>query len=195
MDDLGKRFAEGDEDAFGEVIRQHSRKVFGLCYRILRNEEDARDMVQEVFVRVYGKRTSFKARSSLYTWIYRIALNLCFSELKRRKTQPMASAIPLEGLQDRAAERLDEPSESPARLEALLARALDSLPPKQRSVFAMRFYDRMTYAEIAEAAGTSVGAAKANFHFAVERLRSVVGAGNEPEGSKPDRDKPNGGRP
>jgi len=182
MDDLGKRFADGDDDAFSEVIRQYSRRVFALCYRLLRNEEDARDMAQEVFVRAYSKRTSFKARSSLYTWIYRIALNLCFSELKRRKTQPALLSIPLEDVQDLVAAGPDEPSEGPERLEALLAGALESLPPKQRSVFVMKFYDKMTYVEIAKAAGTSVGAAKANFHFAVERLRSTLAGKASEEG-------------
>jgi RNA polymerase sigma factor (sigma-70 family) len=180
MDDLGKRFAEGDDDAFSEAIRQYSRRVFALCYRLLRNEEDARDMAQEVFVRVYSKRASFKARSSLYTWIYRIALNLCFSELKRRKTQPAELSVPLDEVQDLVAATHEEPSEATARLEALLAGALGNLPPKQRGVFVMRFYDKMTYAEIAEAAGTSVGAAKANFHFAVERLRSILGETGTP---------------
>lgn len=173
MDDLGKRFAEGDDDAFSEVIKQYSRRIFALCYRLLRNEEDARDMAQEVFVRVYGKRASFKARSSLYTWVYRIALNMCFSELKRRKIRP----VPLEEVEGLLAAKPDEPSDAPARLEPLLAGALGSLPPKQKGVFIMRFYDRMSYAEIAEAAGTSVGAAKANFHFAVQRLRSILGEG------------------
>lgn len=190
MDDLGKRFADGDDDAFSEVIRQYSRRVFALCYRLLRNEEDARDMAQEVFVRVHGKRTSFQARSGLYTWIYRIALNLCFSEIKRRKTQPLSAAVPLDGIEEQAAAAAGDAGEPPARLEALLAGALDGLPPRQRSVFAMRFYDKMTYAEIAEASGTSVGAAKASFHFAVERLRSILGGEGSGERMRPEGDEP-----
>lgn len=172
-DDLGRRLAEGSEDAFDEVVERYSRKVFALCYRLLRDEEDARDMAQEVFVRVYTKRRSFKAASQLYTWIYRIAVNMCFSALKRRRP----ASVPLEDVEAVLAAREPDETDSPERLEALVAGALGNLPPKQKSVFAMRFYDKMAFAEIAEAMGTSVGAAKANFHFAVERLRSILGEG------------------
>jgi RNA polymerase sigma factor (sigma-70 family) len=171
MDDLGRRLADGDDDAFSEVVRTYSRRVFGLCYRLLRNEEDARDMAQEVFVRVFEKRSSFGAKSALYTWIYRIALNMCLSELKRRKPP----AVPLEDVERMVAAKDADGGDGAERLEALVTGSLDALPPKQRAVFVMRFYDKMPFAEIAEAAGTSVGAAKANFHFAVERLRSVLG--------------------
>lgn len=172
-DDLGRRLAEGGEDAFNEVVERYSRKVFAHCYRLLRDEEAARDMAQEVFVRVYIKRRSFKAASQVYTWIYRIAANTCLSELKRRRPK----AVPLEDVQDVLAAKEDDASESPEHLQALVAGALEHLPPKQKSVFVMRFYDKMAFAEIAEATGTSVGAAKANFHFAVERLRSILGEG------------------
>ncbi|MFZ1947273.1 MAG: sigma-70 family RNA polymerase sigma factor [bacterium] len=171
INDLGRRLADGDDDAFSEVVRTYSRKVFALCYRLLRDEEDARDMAQEVFVRVFEKRRSFGAKSAIYTWIYRIALNMCFSELKRRKP----AAVPLEDVEGVLAARDPEGARDTSRLEALVAASLDRLPPKQRSVFVMRFYDKMPFAEIADAVGTSVGAAKANFHFAVERLRSVLG--------------------
>lgn len=172
-DDLGKRLAEGGEDAFDEVVERYSRKVFALCYRLLRDEEDARDMAQEVFVRIYTKRRSFKAASQLYTWIYRIAVNMCFSALKRRKP----GSVALEDVEAVLVAKEPDDSDSPEHLRALVAGALENLPPKQKSVFAMRFYDKMAFAEIAAAMGTSVGAAKANFHFAVERLRSILGEG------------------
>ncbi len=175
MTDLGQRLAKGDEDAFTEVVRQYSRKVYALCYRTLRNEEEAKDMAQEVFVRVYTRRESFKGRSSLYTWIYRIALNMCFTHLKKRRS----GMVPLEDVERTLAAREAGGPDSRVELEALLAGALDSLPPRQRAVFSMRFYDRMTYKEIAEATGTTVGAAKANHHFAVEHLRKILGEGDE----------------
>lgn len=174
IDDLGRRLAEGSEDAFDEVVERYSRKVFALCYRLLRNQEDARDMAQEVFVRIYAKRRSFKAASQLYTWIYRIAANMCFSELKRRKP----GSVPLEDVEAVLAAKESDDPDSRERLQALVAGALENLPPKQKSVFIMRFYDKMAFAEIAEAAGTSVGTAKANFHFAVERLRSILQEGD-----------------
>ena len=95
MSDLGKRLADGDDRAFTEVVEQYSRKVYALCYRILRDQEEARDMAQDVFVKVYAKRRSFGGRSQVYTWIYRIAVNLCLSALKRRRMP----TVPLEDVE------------------------------------------------------------------------------------------------
>jgi RNA polymerase sigma factor (sigma-70 family) len=170
MSDLEGRFGGGDEKAFEEIIGRYSRKVYGLCYRMLRDQEEARDMAQDVFVRVYTKRRSFKGKSSLYTWIYRIAVNMCLSSLKKRKVQmvPLDQIEPiLKARDDTTAGRVD--------LERLIALGLKELPPKQKAVFVMRFYEKMTFREVSEAMGTSVGAAKANYHFAVERLRRLVG--------------------
>jgi RNA polymerase sigma-70 factor (ECF subfamily) len=182
MSELGKRLADGDEGAFTEVVDQYSRKVYALCYRIVRDEEEARDLAQEVFVRVYTRRRSFGGRSEVYTWIYRIAVNTCLSALKRRRI-PTVSIEDVEGaLAAKPAAGADCPEDGEA-LEArvaLVSKALEHLPPKQRSVFAMRFYDRRAFSEIAAAMGTSTGAAKANFHFAVERLRRLVGEVDRP---------------
>ncbi len=170
MSDLGQRLASGDEDVFNEVVERYSRRVYALCYRVLRDEEEAKDLAQEVFVRVYLKRKSFKGKSSLYTWIYRIALNMCFSHLKKRKVQ----TVPIQDLEGVLAAKPAETGGRQAELDQLLARALESLPPKQKAVFVLRFYDKMSYKEIAEAMGTSVGTAKANHHFAVQRLREML---------------------
>ena len=170
MSDLAQRFADGDDDAYTRLVEQYSRKVFALCYRILRHEEDAKDMAQEVFVRIYSKRRSFRGQSSVYTWIYRIAVNMCLSHLKRRK----AAAVPLEDVEPMLAAKDEAGPDQSGELRVLVGEALESLPPKQRAVFSMRFYDKMAFKEIAEAMGTSVGAAKANHHFAVEKLREML---------------------
>ncbi len=169
MNDLGKRLARGDEDAFDETVERYSRKVYDLCYRILRDRGEAEDMTQEVFVRVYTKHKTFKGKSSLYTWIYRIALNMCFSHLKKRK----APTVPFDEVEGVLTVRADD-SVDHRELEEIVAGAVGQLPPKQRAVFTMRFYDKMTFKEISEAMGTSVGGAKANHHFAVERLRLIL---------------------
>jgi RNA polymerase sigma-70 factor (ECF subfamily) len=169
MNDLGKRLARGDEDAFDETVERYSRKVYGLCYRILRDQGDAEDITQEVFVRVYTKHKTFKGKSSLYTWIYRIALNLCFSHLKKRR----APTIPFDEVEGVLKTRTDNDVDH-RELERLVAGAVTHLPPRQRAVFTMRFYDKMTFKEISEAMGTSVGGAKANHHFAVQRLKEIL---------------------
>ena len=117
-----------------------------------------------------GRIISKKMGSSLYTWIYRIALNMCFSQLRKRK-MPM---IPLDDVERTLIARKVDDGSRQVELENLVSNALGSLPPKQRAVFAMRFYEKMTFKEISEAMGTTVGAAKANHHFAVERLRRIL---------------------
>lgn len=169
MNDLGKRLARGEEDAFDETVERYSRRVYSLCYRILRDQGEAEDMTQEVFVRVYTKHKTFKGKSSPYTWIYRIAVNMCFSHLKKRK----APTVPFDEVKGMLATRTDESADH-HELERLISGAVGQLPPKQRAVFTMRFYDKMTFKEIAGAMGTSVGGAKANHHFAVERLKEIL---------------------
>jgi RNA polymerase sigma-70 factor (ECF subfamily) len=184
MTDLERRFAGGDEEAFTQVVEQYSRKVHALCYRILRDEEDAKDMAQEVFVRIYSKRKAFKGRSALFTWIYRIAVNMCLSHLKKRK----ATMVPLDSVEgtlgaEEAGGRSIEDEDDRIEMRELVSGALADLPPKQRAVFAMRFYQKMTFKEISEAMGTSIGAAKANHHFAVAHLRRILAGGTANEES------------
>jgi RNA polymerase sigma factor (sigma-70 family) len=175
MNDLGRRLVDGDESAFNQVVEEYSRKVYALCFRVLRDEEDARDMTQEIFVRVYSKRRSFKGRSSIYTWIYRIALNMCLSHMNKRKVR----VIPLEDVEPVLAAKEAATTDGSVELRRQVAGALESLPPKQRAVFSMRFYDKMSFKEIADVTGTTVGAAKANHHFALERLRTLLGGGGD----------------
>jgi RNA polymerase sigma-70 factor (ECF subfamily) len=175
MDDLSTRFAQGDETVFEEVVNRYSRRVYELCYRILRNEEEARDMAQEVFVRVYEKRGKFGGRSALYTWIYRIATNMCLTRLKKFKVQ----TVPLDAVEGTL--EADQGGGDPdySRLEREVSAAMAQLPPRQRAVFAMRFFDKMSVKEIAQATGTTTGAVKANYHHAVRHLKEILGEGGD----------------
>jgi len=175
MDEISTRFANGDVTVFDEVVNRYSRKVYELCYRILRNEEEARDMAQEVFVRVYEKRDKFGGRSALYTWIYRIATNMCLTQLKKIKIP----TVPLEAVEGTLEAKPESGGPDYSELEAAVSNAMAGLPPRQRAVFAMRFFDKMSLKEIAEASGTSVGAVKANYHHAVRHLRNILGEGGE----------------
>ena len=175
MDELSNRFAQGDETAFDEVVKRYSMKVYRLCYRILRNEEEARDMAQEVFVRVYEKRGKFGGRSALYTWIYRIATNMCLTRLKKARIQ----TVPLDAVEGVLEAKEDVGYPDFRDLERAVANAMVKLPPRQRAVFAMRFFDKMSVKEIAEATGTTTGAVKANFHHAVRHLKEILGEGGE----------------
>lgn len=175
MDELSNRFAQGDDTVFDEVVNRYSMKVYNLCYRILRNEEEARDMAQEVFVRVYEKRRKFGGRSALYTWIYRIATNMCLTRLKKARIQ----TVPLDAVEGVLEARQESGDPVYDDLEQAVADAIVKLPPRQRAVFSMRFFDKMSVKEIAQATGTTTGAVKANFHHAVRHLKEMLGEGGE----------------
>lgn len=172
--DLGlvESFLEGDRAAFPRLVERYQRPVFSLAYRYLGNEADAKDACQQIFVKIFKSLRGFHGRSSLRTWIYRIAINTCLNQLRdHRREQP--ADIPEDALTTRAtgARRLMR-DQAAARLRTAIA----ALPEKQRLVLELRVYDELRFREIAELADCSENAAKVNFHHAVKRLRAVLTA-------------------
>jgi RNA polymerase sigma-70 factor (ECF subfamily) len=163
--------ADGDGDAFGLIVDRHQRAVYAVCYRFAGNHEDARDLTQEVFLRAYRALRTFKARSSLGTWLYRIAVNTSLNRVQARR-------VPTDALlSDR---HLDAQSTAPdAELvaeerRAAVRAAIAQLPPRQRATLILRVYQELPHEEIARALGSSVGAVKANFFHALRNLRRAL---------------------
>jgi RNA polymerase sigma-70 factor (ECF subfamily) len=158
---LVKRFNEGDEKAFDQIFDKYRAPIYSICYRYTRNDADARDLSQEVFIKVFRNLKNFKGRSKLFTWVYRITVNTCISFKRREKhTQPLHEA----------STRRDPVGEN-ARLKVAIADALERLPKRQRMSFILRHYEGHTFAEIGEIMGITTGAAKANHHQAIRKLR------------------------
>jgi RNA polymerase sigma-70 factor, ECF subfamily len=163
---------KGNPDAFDQIVERHQRAVYRLCWRFVSNHEDASDLSQEVFLRAYRGLHRFRGQSSLSTWLYRIAVNVCLNRVSARTPQ----AEPIGEQHD-----LDAGSESPIdrvlkheRAERVRA-AIAELPPKQRATLILRIYHDMTHQEIAGVLGNSVGAAKANFFRALGTLKRLLG--------------------
>lgn len=149
-------------EKYGEPIYWHLR-------RLLTSHEDAQDAAQETFIRVFRAIDKVKDDSKLKAWIYRIATNEALRIIEKRKgdTQMLLNGDNIslfsDGMVDSYVDYTD--------LEAVkLQRAIQSLPPKQQLAFNMRYYDEMSYEDIAEAAGTSVSTAKVNYHLAKEKI-------------------------
>jgi RNA polymerase sigma-70 factor, ECF subfamily len=167
---LVERFKTGDEGAFNEIVRTHQKRVYFLCYRMVGVHEDAADLSQETFVRAYGALKKFDGRSGLYTWLYRIAVNLCLNQLKKPKSL---------SLDDEEAQEVQAPPEQGSPEEALhrsqlnqaIARAVEALPPRQKAVFILRTNEGLSHEEIARMIHRSVGAVKATYFQAVRKLR------------------------
>ena len=136
------------------------------------DHDDADDLVQEIFVKVWKNLTSFREDSKLFTWIYRIATNECLTFLKRKKRKFF---VPINDVQAELSEKLDaEPGISGDKIQLKLQRALLTLPDKQRMVFNMKYFDDLKFKEIAEITKTSEGALKANYHHAVKKIEEFI---------------------
>jgi RNA polymerase sigma-70 factor (ECF subfamily) len=161
----------GHREAFDIIVERHRRTVYQLCYRFVGNHEDASDLAQDAFIRAFRGLDRFGGRSSLGTWLYRIAVNVCLNRVstKRLPTEPIdARPHPDQRAIDPASELLRG-----ERAEQVRA-AIAQLPKKQRATVILRVYHELSHEEIARVLGSSVGAVKANFFHALGNLKKLL---------------------
>lgn len=183
--DLVQRCAEGDDAAYGELVGLHQRMVFHLACHLLGNREEALDLSQEVFLRVFRTVGSFRGQSSLRTWIYRIAINQARNRQRWWRRRHQSDQVSLDE-HELAHGELRQPGDD-ARPDLVLARkqaaarlweALDRLPFDQRTAIVLREFDGMSYEEIAYSLDIAVGTVKSRLTRARQALRaSLVEAG------------------
>lgn len=151
------------EEGFRSLVRLYRERLYGVIFRLSGSHEDTDDLLQEVFLKVYQHIGKFKGESGLYTWLYRIAVNESLSFLRKRKkmrTEEMGTEL--------QGHSWDGPEGS--HIQKQLEKAISSLPPKQRLVFDLRYFEEMSYREMAEVLETSEGSLKASFHHAVTKI-------------------------
>lgn len=174
----------GDERAFEELVRHYDQSVLRLAMNLLRSPEDANDVYQEAFLRVYKNIGSFRFDCSFHTWLYRIVTNLCLDALRKRKVrreEPTQFAT-AEGVLDRM-DTVEEPRADgdPQRtmmsvqLKERIQEILANLTPRERLVFEMRHYQGLRLRAIGEALGTSEEAAKNCLFRATQKMRAALG--------------------
>lgn len=168
--DLMLRFRAGDEAAFEELVRKHTRSVLALIGRYLRDASQAEDAAQDVFVKVYKARLSYEPRAKFSTWLFRIAVNHCLNELRARKNQPAAPA-PEDELVAAASPEHPDDRMNRADLQAAVREALDALPENQRIAVILARYEELPYEEIAKAMNLSIEGVKSTIFRAKENLR------------------------
>jgi len=163
-EDLMDKAAEGDEFAFEILVRRHETSILNLIYRYVGDRTMARDLAQEVFIRVWRAANRYEPKAKFSTWIYSITANLCLNELKSIKGRKM---IQLEAEEDRQSfhyETHSDVSQSPEDLllaeerSRRISEALQSLPENQRMALILKRYDNLPYDEIARVMGCSVSA-------------------------------------
>ena len=169
--ELVARYLRGDGSAFDELVLRHRLAVYRLAYRLLGNHEEADDVSQEAFLRAFRALPGFRGDASFRTWITRIVINLALSARRGRVT-----TVPIE----KAAPPKEEAAGPEAALRREVRLAVRDLPRRQRQVLVLKVYEGMKFAEIAQAAGMSIGTAKATFFQAVRNLRTRLAPRTDP---------------
>lgn len=174
----------GDRAAFEQLVRAYDQSVLRLAMNLLRSPEDARDIYQETFLRVYRNLDTFRFDCSFHTWIYRIATNLCLDLLRKRKVRKEESPVlaTAEGTVDRfesmAEQRADlDPQKQllSGQIRRRVKAALAELSPRERMVFELRHYEGLRLRNIGEALGTTEEAAKNCLFRATQKMRIALG--------------------
>ena len=168
------RARQGDSEAFRVLVEQHSRSVFRLAFRMIGNEQDAEDVVQESFLRAYRQLGRFESRANFGTWLYRITAN-CAVDLMRSKQarHDQSRAETLDDAVDTTMSNLPDPERmaGSAEIQRRVTKALEGLSPLERAAFTLRHYEGRSIEEISRTLGLGTSAAKHSVFRAVKKLR------------------------
>ncbi len=145
------------------LMDEYQEKLYWHVRRLVVYEDDTEDLLQEIFIKIYLKFRSFKGNSSLFSWVYRLATNEALSFLRKKKR----NGLPLDQARLQAADSFFEFGDKEA---VALQESIHALPAKQQTVFNLRYYDDLSFKQIAEITNTSVNAAKANYCFAKQKI-------------------------
>ncbi|MGH2574734.1 MAG: RNA polymerase sigma factor [Ignavibacteria bacterium] len=167
--ELIRDFKNGDIRGFNEIVRKYQKQVYWVVRKMVQNHDDADDLTQEVFIKVYSALKDFREESNLFTWLYRIATNYSINHLRKVKVKNTISfetiLTPIKSAEKKSDEVLDDETR-----RRILEAAIEILPPQQRSVFNLRYYDELSYEEISKILNKSVGGIKANYFHAVKKI-------------------------
>jgi RNA polymerase sigma-70 factor (ECF subfamily) len=177
----------GSRHAFEELVRRYDRDVLRLALNLMKRPEDARDVYQEAFLKVYRNLHRFRFECSFYTWLYRIVTNVCLDQLRRRQARPEdqapeASSTHDEGITDFFERQKEQrPTLDPERrllgqeIQTRIATAMELLSPRERVVFEMKHYQGLKLRAIGDALGTTEETVKNSLFRATRKLRSQLG--------------------
>ena len=152
--------------AFGKVIEHYSSQLYWQIRRLVIDHDDANDVLQNTFIKAWTNLDNFRGDAKLSTWLYRIAANESLTFLQRRR-----DTVTIDDTEADLANRLEsDPYFDGDETDLMLQQAIQTLPEKQRQVFNMKYFQNMKYEEMSEILDTSIGALKASYHFAVEKI-------------------------
>lgn len=177
---LAIAFQEGDRQAFAELIERHQDRLYRVAYRVTGDADDALDAVQEAFIKINRAIGDWDGRASFGSWAYRIATNVAIDQVRRYGRDRKARETILKRHGQSLVEAPPEPDpleqEDEARLLERVKAAIEELPPGQRAIVALRHYEGLSLAEIADIRGCAIGTVKSTLHQAFRKLKTRLSA-------------------
>ena len=157
------------EHIFNGIVKDYSERLYWHVRRMVSSHEDADDLLQDIFLKIWTALPSFRGEAQLYTWVWRIATNETLNWLRKEKVRAL---LRFASADDLAVQKVEADSYfNGTAAEREVAKAVARLPEKQRQVFIMRWWDELSYEQISAITGTSVGALKASYHIAQEKIK------------------------
>lgn len=169
------RCQQGDQEALKEIFDKYHKKVYSIAYGVVRQREEALDVVQDVFIKLFRSVKNFKGRSNFYTYLYRMVMNTAIDH-KRKAGKQFMSSLDVEG----SFEPSDEPEKGPEKvllqkeLEERVKLAMDKLPAEQKAALIFRDVEGLSYQEMAEAMGCSIGTVMSRLHYGRKRMQESL---------------------
>jgi RNA polymerase sigma-70 factor (ECF subfamily) len=173
--ELISRCQQGDPDALKEIFDQYHKKVYRVAYGVVRQREEALDIVQEVFIKLYHSIKNFKGKSKFYTYLYRMAMNTAIDHARKMGRSPFSRLEEMEGFQpSEGVEKRPDSILLHKELEERVKVALEKLPTDQRMALIFREVEGLSYQEMAEAMGCSIGTVMSRLHYARKRIQELL---------------------
>ena len=160
---------ESPEQVFNKIVKDYSERLYWHVRRMVGSHEDADDLLQDIFLKIWTALPTFRGEAQLYTWVWRIATNETLNWLRKEKVRATLRVSSVDTEMERRIQA--DPYFNGTEAQRKLMTAVARLPHKQRQVFVMRWWDELSYEEMSQITGTSVGALKASYHIAQEKLR------------------------
>jgi len=173
--ELIESFKKGNRYAFNLIVLKYQKKIYWLARKMVLDHDDADDITQEVFIKLYSSINKYRGESKFYTYLYKIAMNLSLNHLSKnkrnysRKVDLNSEAYRLSSKEKSSEEFLDEKER-----KKILEEAISTLPEQQRAVFNLRFYDNLSYDEIGKIMKKSTGGMKTNYFHAVKKIQAFL---------------------
>lgn len=168
---------ETREDAFKILMADYKERLYWHIRKIVLDHDDANDVVQNTFIKIFLNINTFQENSKIYTWMYRIATNEALNFIKSNSKKMGVSSE--EWIEGKALDLVADTYFDGDQLALQLQKAVSKLPEKQRVIFNMKYFDNMKYHDISEILDTSIGALKASYHHAVKKIKTFIDVENK----------------